>query len=409
MSLLVALAVVIGVIWLLVVSSSFRVTVFIFIGICFLIFSWATSDPNSQKQARRDVYEREQAQERAQHAQAEADRRAAAQQAEQEALTAIKPEQITLTEVTSNEVRSYDGRHQGWTLDGTVTNNSPDRILDTLKFEILVRDGNGPIIGQETVGLCDSHTWNAKIVVPPGQARAFHSCLLHFENMPAAKSPAWTYRIVEIRAGDHAPPAPVPPPTVEPKNPKSPVDMYESEEWQKACREPGFDIRPDGTYDGTCRGHPRGGRPPGDGSNDGYLAEVVKPHVTNRFALLVAAFNLSGLEGENRDRLAQFYPDEVVYYGKRMSRSDVIADKQRFMARWPTRNYILRPDTVTVACSEETKLCSVHGTVDWEASNSSRRSVGVANFVYTFVSGGSVLLVAEESSTVVSRSITAVP
>jgi hypothetical protein len=41
------------------------------------------------------------------------------------------------------------------------------------------------------------------------------------------------------------------------------LNMYQSEEWKKNCREhPGFDTRPDGTYDGTCAGHLRGGRPP---------------------------------------------------------------------------------------------------------------------------------------------------
>jgi hypothetical protein len=42
------------------------------------------------------------------------------------------------------------------------------------------------------------------------------------------------------------------------------VRMYQSEEYKKNCREqPGFDIRPDGTYSGTCPGHRRGTRPAG--------------------------------------------------------------------------------------------------------------------------------------------------
>ncbi len=125
---------------------------------------------------------------------------------EQAALTAIRPDELALSAVTYNEVRTYDRQTLlGWTLDGTVTNNSPDRVLESLKFEVTVRDGterSARIIRQETVGLCHNDVFKEDhLAVPPGQARAFHSCKLELKNLPPARAPVWKYRIIEIRAG----------------------------------------------------------------------------------------------------------------------------------------------------------------------------------------------------------------
>jgi hypothetical protein len=291
--------------------------------------------------------------------------------------------------------------YQHWMLDGTVTNNSASTAIDDLKFEAIVKDGSR-IIAQETTGLCPGSV-GSRYTVPAGQARTFHSCALDFKNMPVASSPILSVRLVGINGY-----------TVDGKfieflTPQQrqrrlePADtaraveaMYQSDEWKKNCREqPGFDLRPDGTYDGSCPGHPRGVKP------QQQYVNAVGGREVQLLTILMTAFSRGDLES-----LSHVYSDDVVYYGKRMPKSDVMADKRKFMTRWPTRNYVVRPDSVTGTCGNETKACVMQGVVDWEAANSTKHSTGVANFIYTLEPDEKTgLRVTEESSTVVSRSI----
>jgi hypothetical protein len=194
MHFLIGLAVVLGVIYGMIVSPRFRVAALILIGIGAMLLWMAVGDPFGWKQAEHEASNR---------AWQQAEGRRLAN--ERAALTAIKPEEIALSAVRYNEVPSANRTVKwSWTLDGTVTNNSPDRVLENLKFEVTVRDGTEPsarIIGQETVGLCKDVFPEDHLAVPPGQARAFHSCKLELKNLPPARAPVWTYRVIEIRAG----------------------------------------------------------------------------------------------------------------------------------------------------------------------------------------------------------------
>jgi hypothetical protein len=194
MHFLIGLAIMLGIIYGMIVSPSFRAAALILIGAGAMLLWMALGDPFGWKQEEHEALNRA-------WQQAEARRLAS----EQAVLTAIKPDEIALSSVRYNEVRTYDRQKLlGWTLDGTVNNNSPDRVLENLKFEVTVRDGTEPsarIIGQETVGLCKDVFPENHIAVPPGQARAFHSCQLELKNLPPARAPVWTYRIIEIQAG----------------------------------------------------------------------------------------------------------------------------------------------------------------------------------------------------------------
>jgi hypothetical protein len=129
---------------------------------------------------------------------------------------------------------------------------------------------------------------------------------------------------------------------------------------------------------------------------------------------IVSAVIAAG-NSENIGSVGAYYDDTVNYYGKPTSRADVIGDKMKFAQRWPSRNYTIRPDSMTVKCEEVRPVidCSVTGLLDWQASNSSKRSSGAASFTYKLYAGTmlyyrreSSLRISDETSTVITRNIT---
>jgi hypothetical protein len=129
---------------------------------------------------------------------------------------------------------------------------------------------------------------------------------------------------------------------------------------------------------------------------------------------IVSAVIAAG-NSENIGSVGAYYDDTVNYYGKPTSRADVIGDKMKFAQRWPSRNYTIRPDSMTVKCEEVRPVidCSVTGLLDWQASNSSKRSSGVASFTYRLSVGTmlyarreSRLRISDETSAVITRNIT---
>jgi hypothetical protein len=137
-------------------------------------------------------------------------------------------------------------------------------------------------------------------------------------------------------------------------------------------------------------------------------------------AYLFASWNNGYMLG-----LSESYSDNVAYYGKMATKAAVMLDKQKFMERWPNRNYKIRLDSTSVACDGsdvELGPCIIQGVVDWEATNQAKRSVGAANFSYTFAHqpGGRWikaspplldelldLRIVAENSTVIDRQVTA--
>ncbi|NEJ98643.1 COG3904 family protein [Rhizobium ruizarguesonis] len=77
--------------------------------------------------------------------------------------------------------------------------------------------------------------------------------------------------------------------------------------------------------------------------------------------------------------MRQAYADTVDFYGKQVSITDVLTDKETFAERWPDRAYSIRHGSETVSCIV---TCRVTGTVEW-FSRSVRRgkaSSGIADF-----------------------------
>jgi hypothetical protein len=121
-------------------------------------------------------------------------------------------------------------------------------------------------------------------------------------------------------------------------------------------------------------------------------------------------YNLTAVENRgNVDDLSAYYSDTVNYYGKPTAKSGVVADKIRFMRRWPNRRYTIRPESLTVAC--DVMRCTADGMIDFDVSNAGKRSIGTATFTYHLLmkhnnSELPDLLVTAEDSIVVRRTVT---
>lgn len=94
------------------------------------------------------------------------------------------------------------------------------------------------------------------------------------------------------------------------------------------------------------------------------------------------------------------YADEVLYFGKNLEKSAILADKERFFTRWPIRSY--RIDYVTLSASCLPRSCTVNGSVDWNVKSPQRNAEanGAATFAYTIdFSSGRPVIFAETSAT----------
>ena len=95
-----------------------------------------------------------------------------------------------------------------------------------------------------------------------------------------------------------------------------------------------------------------------------------------------------------------FYGTRAVFHGRSMSLSALMAEKRRFVRRWPDRNYRLRPDTLKVACEPSGRSCTVRALFAFDADSPSRakrsKGTGMVEFVVD-LSGDRPIIVSENS------------
>lgn len=107
------------------------------------------------------------------------------------------------------------------------------------------------------------------------------------------------------------------------------------------------------------------------------------------------------------------YADQVLYFGKSTQRADVASQLIKFVARWPIRSYVARPESLNVQCNAQTSECHVSGLVDFDAKSPQRKqwSHGVATFDYllSFRPGARWPVIVNEGGNVVDRKVEALP
>jgi len=123
---------------------------------------------------------------------------------------------------------------------------------------------------------------------------------------------------------------------------------------------------------------------------------------------------ISGPDEDITPILNRIYSDTVRYFGKEMSRQDVITEQQRFLARWPVRQYIPKDGTVMINCDASALVCSATGVIQFDARSTARnrRSSGEAMFEYLLrfssVYEKTPTIVSEDGK-LLSRNLQAVP
>jgi serine protease Do len=101
-------------------------------------------------------------------------------------------------------------------------------------------------------------------------------------------------------------------------------------------------------------------------------------------------------------RLDEMYEDEVMYFGKKSTKDDVIKEKTAFARKFPQRTYRPR-EPISVSCSDQ--VCMVHGLVDFRSIDpvAKIQSEGVATFEYEFIFAGGGVKIRMENGAVLKR------
>lgn len=93
------------------------------------------------------------------------------------------------------------------------------------------------------------------------------------------------------------------------------------------------------------------------------------------------------------------YAEDVVFYGKTLSRTGIIDEKRTFAARWPKRAYVLRHSGLDIVCNKE---CSVSGIVDWFAQSPDRGRISAGSAEFRVIWNPSTGKIMSETGTVIS-------
>ncbi len=82
----------------------------------------------------------------------------------------------------------------------------------------------------------------------------------------------------------------------------------------------------------------------------------------------------------------RFYAPEVVYYGKRLTRAQVLADKLRYIKAWPVRQYSEVPGSIQARCNGDRSRCRVSVVMTWRrVARDAEVSLGRARISFDFV------------------------
>jgi len=101
------------------------------------------------------------------------------------------------------------------------------------------------------------------------------------------------------------------------------------------------------------------------------------------------------------DATAELYAPRVLFHGRTVSLDRLYKEKQRFMRRWPEREYRPRPDAIGTECNLGGTVCTVHAVFDYTAANPKRGRVsegsGTLRLIVEFI-GEKPVIVAEHST-----------
>lgn len=117
---------------------------------------------------------------------------------------------------------------------------------------------------------------------------------------------------------------------------------------------------------------------------------------------------LDSVSAPNRTMLAEaprFYGERVRFHGRVLSLAALIAEKRRFVRRWPERRYAPQDGTMRTACNAASATCIVRTVLGFSAENPARgaRSEGLSELSLTVSFAGERPVIVSESSRVLRR------
>jgi hypothetical protein len=121
------------------------------------------------------------------------------------------------------------------------------------------------------------------------------------------------------------------------------------------------------------------------------------------------AQNYLSVWSASNDRTLQttpdFYGSKVQFHGRSMSMAALLAEKRRFVQRWPNRRYRYEPGAMGVRCNSAGTSCIVRSTFAFDASNArlGRRSRGVGAHELVVNFAGNRPVIVSENSRVLGR------
>lgn len=103
------------------------------------------------------------------------------------------------------------------------------------------------------------------------------------------------------------------------------------------------------------------------------------------------------------DATAELYAPRVLYHGRTITLERLFKQKQRFVKRWPERDYRPREDAIGSECNSAGTVCKVHTVFDFVAANPQRgrfsQGSGALQLIVEFV-GDKPIIVAEHSTVI---------
>lgn len=122
------------------------------------------------------------------------------------------------------------------------------------------------------------------------------------------------------------------------------------------------------------------------------------------FAELQRVWSLENYKSLNT--IKSYYAPTVVYYGKTITRDEIMREKSEFAYRWSQRHYRPVAGTVKANCTS-TGSCSVVGTVSWWSENTQQAvtSTGMAELRLGIQINNSIPTITIEEGHVISRDI----
>jgi hypothetical protein len=98
---------------------------------------------------------------------------------------------------------------------------------------------------------------------------------------------------------------------------------------------------------------------------------------------------------------AELYAPRILYHGRTMSLERLYKEKQRFIRRWPEREYRPREEAIGSQCNSTGTVCTVHAVFDYTAMAPKRQRIsqgsGALQLIVEFI-GEKPVIVAENST-----------